>query len=184
MIFDILPSKLRYKIWRKELADLIQEQQWKTGVELGVKSGRSSAAIMKANPNLKLTGIDTWETFSENSAYKNNELNRLKALKLCQDFENLSLIQGDVLIEVSNFEDSSLDFIFYDLYDHRWSNINFVEDVFTLWKPKLKATGAFIGRDFDKSEFSTCCQHLTLPSPQVCLINGKEHPRLKLISPH
>ena len=181
MLIDLLPIKIRRKLWRNDLGTFIQNKSFHSGIELGAKDGRSMKAILRKNPSINLIGIDLWEDMPESSPYKENSKNELLAQKRIQKYHNAALLKGDCLLIANNIEDKSLDFIFYDLYDFRWSNVDFVKSVFEAYLPKLKNSGMLIGRDFDQFDVQQCCKLLNLNEIKNVQIKGKPHPRLKYI---
>jgi hypothetical protein len=183
MLIDLLPIKVRRKLWRNDLGIFIRENSYSSGLELGVKGGRSLKAILKINPSLRITGIDLWKDMPESSPYKKNSKNELVAQKIIRNYKNASLLKGDCLFLAGRIPDNSLDFVFYDLYDYRWSNVDFVKSVFEAYLPKLRSSGMFIGRDFDQPDFKQACKLLNLTDPKQCLISNTPNPRLKYILP-
>ncbi len=183
MLVDLLPIKVRRKLWRNDLGIFIQEYSYSSGLELGVKAGRSMKAILKNNPSLKIIGIDLWIDMPESSPYIRNSKNELIAQKNIRKYKNASLLKGDCLLLKNRIEDRSLDFIFYDLYDYRWSTVDFVKSVFEAYLPKLKSSGIFIGRDFDQLDVKQACKRLNLNDAKKCVIRNTPNPRLKYIIP-
>ena len=183
MLVDLLPRRVRRKLWRNDLGIYIQENSYSSGLELGVKAGRSMKAILKRNPSVKITGIDLWIDMPESSPYKKNSRKELFAQKNIRKYKNASLLKGDCLFLENRIEDRSLDFIFYDLYDYRSSNVDFVKSVFEAYLPKLKSSGILIGRDFDQLDVKHACKLLNLNDAKKCVIRNTPNPRLKYIVP-
>ncbi|WP_299004634.1 class I SAM-dependent methyltransferase [uncultured Shewanella sp.] len=182
MLIDLLPMKYQRKFWRDDLGKFIQEKSCCSGVELGTKNGSSMKAILKRNPSINLVGMDLWEDMPDSSPYRNNSKNELSALKKIRKYKNASLLKGDCLQLANQIEDGSLDFIFYDLFDSRWSSVSFVKSVFEAYLPKLKSSGMLIGRDLNKPDFQEVRKLLDLNEIKQCVIDGKTHLRLEYIT--
>ena len=102
--------------------------------------------MLKVNRDLMLTGIDLWQII-EGSAYRHNDLNEEKCRRRLSSFSGrATLIKGDALAIVCNFENECLDFIFYDLACRHMSDIH--PELIALCMSKLKKGGLLIGRDF------------------------------------
>ncbi len=170
---------LRFKLWFiLELPFFIKEQQFKNGVELGAKAGRSLKRILQHNPNLKMTGIDLWEIIP-GGAYKKNVENEKICIKATKKYgERVQLLKGDANILAKQFADSSLDFVFYDLYNFRTSNSDFHQKMLENWLPKIKLNGIIIGRDFHNSDLKKVIEDMGFVI-QNCLIHQKPSIRLK-----
>ncbi len=171
------------KIRRNDLGVFIRENGYLSGLELGVKDVRSMAAMLHQNPSLRLVGIDLWEDMPGSSPYKNNSRNLSFAVRRMEKylFRNVHLYRGNCLQLAHKIQDHSLDFIFYDLYDFRSSNVDFVKSVLSAYLPKLKrdSGGIIIGRDFHQQDVQDAFSSLNLPSPKQCIINGIPHERIK-----
>ncbi|MBO2571385.1 class I SAM-dependent methyltransferase [Shewanella algae] len=176
-----LGTTIQRKFWRRSLGHWLNQQGWQRGVELGVKSGRSTAAMLSVNPGLQLTGIDLWQNQPGNSAYANNAENERKARRICRRYSGLTLLKGDALQLAGHFSNASQDFVFYDLYDYRCSNTEFVTQILRLWYPQIAPGGAIVGRDFDNQDCLRAFADLGLPRPVACIIRGRAHPRLKAV---
>ncbi len=148
------------KKWRIELGSLIKEHGFDKGVELGVYRGKSFYHSLKSNPQLNLTGIDTWKS---TKGYPQNKLHAYEMI--CRTISLLfgnraRLIKQDANECVHSFADGSLDFIHYDLFNFRISTVSLHETTLRLWIPKLKKNGLLIGRNFSKIDIATALHNL------------------------
>lgn len=123
------------------------------GVEIGIKEGMNSIALLEMCPNIeKLTGIDPfapyldlgyqWTDEEQESIYEY----MLKNVKVrgCEDrFKHLRMTG---LEAVKLFEDNSLHFVFID-GEH---TADMVDAELTAFWPKLVTGGVMSGHDFDK----------------------------------
>lgn len=123
------------------------------GVEIGIKEGMNSIALLEMCPNIvKLTGIDPfapyvdlgyqWTEEEQESIYEH----MLKNIKVrnCEDrFEHIRLPSIDA---VTQFDDNSLDFVFID-GEH---TAEVIKSEMSAYWPKLVKNGVMSGHDFDK----------------------------------
>ena len=179
----LLPGKIRRKLWRRDLGRFVREHGFSSGLELGAKSGLSMEAVLKENPELRLTGIDLWEDMPDSSPYRANSSTHPVAENRIRCWGNAVLMKGDCRMLGDYFADGSLDFIFYDLYDHRWSTDVFIISVLSIYLPKLKPDGLLIGRDFDQPDVHWALAQMGLPGPEPCRIQGRASTRLKYVRP-
>lgn len=138
---------IKFKGWFIfDLPYFIKERQFKNGLELGAKGGRSMYRVLKTNKDIHLTGIDLWIPM-EGSAYKKNAQNETKCRRKLHRFSNrTTLIKGDAKEIAEEIEDGTFDFIFYDLQCSSMSD--FHRDMIQRWLPKIRKGGLLIGRDF------------------------------------
>lgn len=138
---------VKHKTWFLfDLPYFIREKNFKKGLELGAKAGRSMYYMLRANKQLQLTGIDLWEVI-EGGAYKNNNNNERKCRKKLRKFKDRSiLIKGNAFDLCDQLEDHFYDFIYYDL--QCISMQGFHSSVLEKYLPKIKKGGVLIGRDF------------------------------------
>lgn len=138
---------LRFKGWFiLDLPYFIKERKLTTGLELGAKAGRSMFYTLMANKQLHLTGIDLWEVI-EGSAYKRNNKNEDKCRRRLQRFSSrTTLLKGDAMQIVEDFDNGQFDFIFYDLECFLMHDLH--EQLIQKCLSKLRPGGYLIGRDF------------------------------------
>ena len=182
MLKQLLPLKWQRKLWRSDLGTFIRLNRCQTGLELGAKNGRSMLAVLKQNPQLHYIGIDLWQDMPQSSPYKHNASNEQIARHNLRKFAHCKLWKGDCLALAERVDEQSLDFIFYDLYDFRWSNTDFVTSVLQAYLPKLKSNGLLISRDFDQDDCQQAFTRLNLPNPTPCQIKGRSSARLQFIT--
>ena len=138
---------IKFKGWFIfDLPYFIREQEFKRGLELGAKAGRSMNHVLKRNKDLHLTGIDLWEVI-EGGAYKDNNKNELRCKRKLKKFPGrATLIKGDAKEIAAGIEDETYDFIFYDLQCRPMAG--FHQEMIGAWIPKIRKYGLLIGRDF------------------------------------
>jgi hypothetical protein len=172
-------NKLRYKLWFIfDLPPYIRQRNCRTGAELGVKAGRSIYRVLRRNPDLKMIGLDLWET-QEGSTYSKNQLNEVKCSKRLHPFsDRVALHKGSALDIADKVQDQSLDFIFYDLYNYRISTYELHAAIIRKWLPKLKDNGVFIGRDFHNPDIRKVIEDMGYQL-QECRIGKRTSIRLK-----
>ncbi len=123
------------------------------GVEIGIKEGMNSIAMLEMCPNIvKLTGIDPfssyldlgyqWSDEEQESIYQH----MLKNVKIRQCDNRFEHVRKTSLDAVELFEDNSLDFVFID-GEHTSTMVTSELDAY--W-PKLRDGGIMSGHDFDK----------------------------------
>lgn len=131
------------------ISDLVEENGWKEGVEVGVKEGENLFFIMDHCKNLKMTGIDAWEQqLSEENGenYANWNMSALyeKVLNGAEKYgDRLKIIKSFSVDAANLFEDKSLDFVFIDA-QHTYDSLS--KDILA-WGPKVKDSGKLLGHD-------------------------------------
>ena len=173
-------TKFQYKFWRRSLAKYVKENNMLFGVELGVKAGQSYNVCLKLNPNLVLIGIDNWEVL-QNSPYDKNNTYEIRCQQIAAKFGSRAILKkADVIELAKDFKDYSFDFIFYDLFNHRTSTVDFHKQVLHSWFPKLKPGCQMIGRDFHEPDIAEAINELGY-SWSYCKVGKKLSPRLGYI---
>jgi hypothetical protein len=136
-------------IGRNGLADLFHELSFKTGVEVGVRDGEYSEILCKANPDVKLYGVDPYEyhkgyrditrqsTFDRNWNIAHDRLRPFSKYEFIRDYSDNV---------VHDFADSTLDFVYLD-GDHCFESIT---NDLALWIPKIRKGGIIAGHDYVK----------------------------------
>lgn len=141
-------------VGRNDLVSWLHELNFKVGVEVGVSEGVYSEIICKANPQLKLYGIDPWEKYGN---YKKdiqasvlNEFYRT-TLRRMSKYPNYEIIKDYSSKAVGKFADQSLDFVYIDA-NHKDPYIT--EDI-TLWSKKIRPGGIISGHDYIRAKRET-----------------------------
>ena len=140
---DNLPHGSGRRYHRDRLASLFAEIGFTRGAEIGVRRGRFSGVLCKANPNLHLFCVDPWSAYT-NKYYQARQdriyaeaVNRLTP-------DRATLIRKSSMNALADFEDGSLDFVFID-GDHSYEGVK--ADI-TAWWPKMVRGGIFSGHDY------------------------------------
>lgn len=134
-------------VGRDNLPKWLHEINFKTGVEVGVAAGEYSEVIAKANPQMKIWGVDIWKGYKEYKDYVGNEIFEdlyKQAQYRLSKYPNYEFIRELSMNALSHFEDDSLDFIYLDA-NHEDPYIT--EDI-EKWYKKLKPGGIFAGHDY------------------------------------
>jgi len=136
---------------RDNLAELFAELNFNKGVEVGVFKGKYSEVLCKANPNLKLYGVDAWRLdVHEPEVFVGGETQQLfddiydEAKKRLTPYKNYIFVKKTSMEAVKDFEDNSLDFVYIDA-GHDF--INFANDLH-YWLKKVKPGGIMSGHDY------------------------------------
>lgn len=134
------------------LTELIKENNWTKGAELGVRRGDFSKAILESNPNVSLILVDLWKGAPEHGilnvqgeTYDQMESNYAITLENIKPFKDRVIIHKELTTEAARYvPDESLDFVFIDAthtYDALMKDIR-------AWKDKVKPTGMICGHDY------------------------------------
>lgn len=131
---------------RGDLAELLAKFA-KVGAEVGVAGGRYSETLMKANPTMKLYGVDPHTVYSEYKDYAlNSTMRKLKeeAHSRLDKYPGYEFVEKFSMDAVKDFEDESLDFVYIDAnHADPWVT----EDV-TEWAKKVRKGGIVSGHDY------------------------------------
>ena len=125
---------------------LFHELGFKVGAEIGVDRGLFAADICKANPGVKLYGIDPWldyPEYGENYVQHYADECHAEAVQRLAAYD-VTLIQKFSQEAVKQFDDGSLDFVYID-GNHAYQ---FVLDDITAWAPKVRLGGIVSGHDY------------------------------------
>lgn len=167
------------KKWRSELASFVHENGLNKGVELGVYRGRSFNDCLKYNPQLELTGIDTWQAtrgYPQGKLFVYEMICRLIKLR---HGKRAHVIKDDVTRCVHSFADKSLDFIHYDLFNYRTTSVALHKEAIGLWLQKIRDNGFLIGRDLTEPDIAAALNELGVGGVSYC--KGKEYESKKLL---
>ena len=150
-------------VGRDDLAALFHELGFKTGVEVGVERGLYSKVLCKANPQMKIYGIDPWESLEvciKNSPKRRTDnhssqktCDRYYESAMCRlaPYSNSLILKEYSIDAVKKFEDKSLDFVYIDA-NHDYS---FVIDDITWWSKKVRKGGIVSGHDYYNTSSSS-----------------------------
>lgn len=132
------------------------------GVEIGVARGVTSAALLRAFPNLELTMIDAWATYSEDHPYRKSgdgharlstdkQREHKKAALQITYFAmgRRNIIQKPSFAAAVNVSPQSQHFVFID-GDHTYEGVR--QDIERYW-PKLRPGGLMCGHDWGHRRF-------------------------------
>lgn len=140
---------------RMDFPQLIDELGLQIGVELGVNEGGYSNFLLEHSKLKKLYSIDSWSldynstlaaTF-KSWAIKHGEIEEAERKTrevLSKHGSRSEIIKGNSFDAVDQFEDNSVDFVFFDA-GHRFSG--FALDMMK-WFPKIKVGGVIAGHDY------------------------------------
>jgi len=140
------PIQIKGSRWH-ELGPLLNDLKFTKGAEIGVYRGRFTATLGKQCPNLQLSAIDAWTSYTGYIDYEKNDLEvdaYVDTVRRTKDMPNVKLIKGWSSEVVKQFEDESLDYIFIDA-NHDYASV--VEDI-NLWSKKVKKGGIVMGHDY------------------------------------
>jgi predicted O-methyltransferase YrrM len=121
---------------RVNLAKYFAKLNFNIGAEIGVFEGVYSEILCKANPRLKLYGIDSWTVRRYRQGYK-------KTLKRLKKY-NVELIKKASLDAVKDFPNMFFDFVYIDA-SHKFDDV--MRDIIE-WSPKVKKGGIVAGHDY------------------------------------
>ncbi len=138
-----IPNVSRY-----DLLKWLRELDFKTGVEVGVRSGDYSKVICELNPQMQIWGVDSWtsyEGYSESIRKENFDfLEAQTREKLKAYTRQYHIIKEFSMDAVKKFKDNSLDFVYIDA-NH--SDPYITQDI-SEWSKKVKSGGIVSGHDY------------------------------------
>lgn len=127
---------------RIELAKYFADKSFNAGAEIGVFAGYYSEVLLKANPNLTLLCVDTWDHVPTNSAKVYGQAK--ERLRPYTSTNRASMKMGTSVSVAATIGDGSLDFVFID-GDHSYE---FVKSDIAAWAPKVRKGGIVSGHDY------------------------------------
>ena len=141
-----MPIEIR-NVGRNNLPDWLHELNFKSGVEVGVAAGEYGVILAKANPQMKLYGIDPWVAHKVGVDYlSQTTLDALyaKFQRVIAPYPNYQAIKDLSMNAVKSFDDNSLDFVYIDANHSE----PFISQDITEWYKKLKVGGILSGHDY------------------------------------
>jgi SAM-dependent methyltransferase len=139
----------------------VNKSGFKTGVEIGLKAGRTTYETLRACPKLSMTGIDPWieqdtgqiDADGKHHPYSgsgwtqsnHNKSEKTARQKLAQFGKRANIIKGFSSDAAIDFEDNSLDFVFID-GDHSYDGCK--GDICS-WLRKIRPGGLICGHDIN-----------------------------------
>lgn len=141
-------------VGRNDLAKLLHELDFKTGVEVGVAAGEYSEILAKTNPQMKLYGIDPYVSYKGYRDYqRQSTFAKLyqAAHQRLDGFTNFEFVPEFSQGALRQFDDNSLDFVYIDA-NHQDPYIT--EDIIG-WVAKVRQGGIIAGHDYTKLKDNT-----------------------------
>jgi hypothetical protein len=127
---------------------LFAELGYKVGAEIGVDRGLFAAEICKANPGVKLYGVDPWQPYEGyGEVYPQDYADqcRVEAAARLLPY-NVVIMQMHSTEAAKMFGDGELDFVYID-GNHAYQ---YVLDDITAWSPKVRDGGLVCGHDYSR----------------------------------
>jgi hypothetical protein len=141
------PSPIQLQVCRVPAqVQLYAELGLRVGAEIGVDRGLFAADICKANPGVKLYGIDPWQDYPEYGEVYTQpyaEACYAEAQRRLAPYD-VELIRKLSMEAVGQFADDELDFVYID-GNHAYQ---FVLDDITAWSRKVRPGGIVSGHDY------------------------------------
>ena len=128
------------------LPKIFRKFGYKVGAEIGVERGIYSKILCSRIPDLKLYGIDAWQTYPGYRDHVDQDTLDtffLHTKEMMKDF-NFQPIRDFSLNAAKRFNDYSLDFVFIDAA-HDYKSVK--EDIHA-WAPKVRIGGIVAGHDY------------------------------------
>lgn len=144
-----MKSELTVDKSREEaIIDILNQNDAKVGVEIGVFKGEFSKAIL-SGWNGRLYMVDPWRALGEEYLDSSNHAQHTSAysdtMESIRGYEDRAIMVRALSNQaVDMFADNSLDYVYID-GNHAYS---FVREDLKLWWPKLKSGGLMAGHDF------------------------------------
>ena len=141
---------------RNNLAALLSELDFKTGAEIGVQRGLYSEVLCKNNPQMKIYGVDPWESRKNSQANppdcrtQNSSSQETcdryyeETLKRTGKYPKYKILKEYSVDAAKKFADESLDFVYIDANHEP----EFVLKDIAVWSKKVKVGGIIAGHDY------------------------------------
>lgn len=144
------------------LIDLVRQNGWTVGAELGVLKGDTFKRLLIACPNLHMVGVDLWLTRYYNATRADRpaeippmsesleqDYDRLRYWCLTEAPKRATLLRMSTREAADRFDGGSLNFVFIDA-DHRYKAVAADIDA---WGSKVMPGGMLLGHDYNRAEF-------------------------------
>jgi predicted O-methyltransferase YrrM len=136
--------KERYEI----LTELIRKHGWTYGAELGIASGTNLTYLLKNNPNLNMTAVDSYLPFPRHNARHQDILYQTAKDRVSKYSDRVVILKTTTTQASAQLLPGSLDFIFIDA-DHSFEAV--LEDLQN-WYDIVKTGGWLLGHDWCPGE--------------------------------
>jgi hypothetical protein len=138
------------------IEQLVRENSWRIGAELGVYQGQTFFYLLDAFPALQLIGVDHWERTpgpkqdreTGFASYENKPMEEFadQVIARAKTYgERATIIRGKTVAAAESVRDGSLDFIFIDAGHDTES----VKADIRAWEPKVRSGGVLMGHDIN-----------------------------------
>ena len=135
-------SSMRYT--RDRLGKLFFDAGYTKGAEIGVRKGKFSRVLCKANPDLHMFCVDPWMPYGGRKYTKEKQDGLFEIAKKTLAPYNVTFIRKTSMEGVKDFEENSLDFAYIDgnhLFD-------FVMEDIIHWSRRVMSGGIIAVHDF------------------------------------
>lgn len=140
------PPTQIHNVNRTIMAQVLNELNFKEGVEVGVAEGNHAKVLCDNIPGVKLHAVDIWERYEGYREYRGTiDQYYLEAKEKLRSY-NCNLIKKFSMDAVKEFGDRSLDFVYID-GAHDFKN---VADDICEWSRKVRYGGIVFGHDFKR----------------------------------
>lgn len=136
------------------LIDMIQQNDYKIGAEIGCMVGNTTYRLLKHCPDLRLYAVDLWKnrqdifTVDSREVYDQWDFSQIKKVfdrQTAPYVDRLHVMRGISWDMAMYVQEEELDFVFIDA-DHGYESV--LKDI-KAWTPKLKPGGLLSGHDSD-----------------------------------
>lgn len=145
-------------VGRNDLAYWLHELEFNTGVEVGVAGGEYSETICKANPQMKIYGVDLWKGYEGYKHHIDKEtFNGLyeEAKNRLSKYPNYEIIKELSMDALKRFANESLDFVYIDAnHEDPYITQDIVE-----WYKKIRPGGIIAGHDYIRNSIAGKDEH-------------------------
>jgi hypothetical protein len=153
---------------RQIMAETLAELGYTIGAEIGVAQGYHAEMLCKANPNLKLYGIDAWQGYPGYLDFRGSRLAQFyeEAKERLAPYR-CELVRKFSMDAVKDWADSTLDFVYIDgAHDFKNVALDICE-----WSKKVRPGGIVYGHDF-KRPTGNYINHVPDVVPAYCYAHG------------
>lgn len=133
-------------VGRNDLAILLPELDFKIGAEVGVECGAYSEILCKANPQMKIYGVDPWLVVKNYLWYSQEDLDAayVTAKQRLASYSNYEIIKDFSMDAIKKITNESLDFVYIDAnHEDPYITQDIVE-----WSKKIRSGGIISGHDY------------------------------------